>query len=71
YELDRAVRIDLLGLESSTDDTGARIVILTTTARVFFELPEGGIAPVPNADGTITPETETTPGAVETPAATS
>lgn len=71
YELDRAVRIDLLSLESSTDATEARIVILTATARVFFELPEGGAAPVPNADGTITPETETTPGAAETPAATS
>lgn len=69
YELDRAVRIDLLSLEASTDATGARVVNLTGTARVFFELPEGGVAPVPNADGTVTPETETTPGAVgSTPA---
>ena len=71
YELDRAVRIDLLGLEASLDTTGARIVNLTATARVFFELPEGGVVPVPGTEGTVTPETGTTPGAVETPAATS
>ena len=61
YDLDRAVRIDLLSLEGTTDTSGARIVTLNATARVFFELPAGGVSATPGTDGTIAPGTETTP----------
>lgn len=62
YDLKRAVRIDLLGLTASEGLTGERILTLTATARIFFELPPGSV-PVPGADGTVAPGTETTPPA--------
>jgi Tfp pilus assembly protein PilO len=60
YDLERAVRIDILGLAASEDIIGERTLTLTATARIFFELPPGSVA-VPEADGTITPGTEATP----------
>lgn len=71
YDLDRAVRIDLLGLSASEDVSGERVVTLTATARVFFELPPGGVT-VPGTDGTVPPGTETPPAGTEsTPGETS
>jgi Tfp pilus assembly protein PilO len=46
YELDRALRIDNLAITSEENqETGALTVTLTATARIFFELPAGGVAP--------------------------
>ncbi len=62
YDLERAVRIDLFNLETQIDTaTGERIVRMNATARIFFELPAGAVVTTPNADGTTTPETGTTP----------
>ncbi len=55
YNLDRALRIDILDLVAEEDGTG---ITMTAAARIFFEAPVGvaGIAPT-------TPTTPTTPTA--------
>lgn len=46
YALDRAVRIDLFSLSGEEDtETGELTVMMESTARIFFDLPEGGAAP--------------------------
>ena len=77
YALDRAVRIDTLsigepetavgGTTATTTTTGTAdedALALTIAARIFFELPEGGAAPVPGA----TPAPATTPAPGTSPA---
>ncbi len=86
YDLDRALRIDLLGLlGAEAPDGSGTTITLNLTARVFFELPAGGAvtttptttAPTtptvgnPSPDPAATPGTEATPGtSTETNAAT-
>jgi Tfp pilus assembly protein PilO len=53
YGLDRAVRIDLFSLSGEQDtQTGELTVTLQSTARIFFDLPEGGGASAPAPAGT-------------------
>lgn len=68
YNLDRALRIDLIDL---TRDDATNSVLMTATARIFFETPAGvtGIAPTtPTAPA---PTTPTEPPASVAPAAPS
>jgi Tfp pilus assembly protein PilO len=70
YELDRAVRIDLVAMTGSQDE-GETTIDLDITARIFFELPAGGAAPgaTPTTPETgTTPAPEATPGTTEPPA---
>jgi Tfp pilus assembly protein PilO len=56
YDLDRALRIDNLGITGAEDaQTGQTVPALTATARIFFELPAGGTAAVPAAPPPTTP----------------
>ena len=60
YDLDRALRVDNLTLATEQDPSGEFVVVLTATARVFFDLPA--------APGTATADGTTTAGAPATPA---
>ncbi|MGH2806717.1 MAG: type 4a pilus biogenesis protein PilO [Actinomycetota bacterium] len=67
YNLDRAVRIDLVTLTGSAEETGTgeaagTTISLSITARMFFELPA--------APGTAAPGTTTPPAPGTTPAPT-
>ena len=64
YDLDRALRVDLLSIAPSEEGgTGTDVTLdLDITARIFFELPEGAVP------GVVIPEPGTTPPA--TPPAT-
>lgn len=63
YDLDRALRIDTLTMTGSQELTGATIIDLQITARVFFD--------VPGATGAVTgAPTDTTVPPAETPAPT-
>lgn len=71
YELDRAVRIDLVTMDGTTEGSETTID-LAITARIFFELPAGGAAgaapttpTTPHTTGT--PAPGTTPGTTSTP----
>ncbi len=68
YELDRAVRIDLVTMDGATEG-GETTIDLAITARIFFELPAGGAAPAPTTptDTTGSPAPEATPGTSGTP----
>jgi Tfp pilus assembly protein PilO len=68
YDLDRALRLDQMDMVANEGDTSTSVtdlISMTATARIFFELPAGGVqaAPgtVPVAPGTTAPPTETTP----------
>lgn len=61
YNLDRALRIDLLTI---TGPSGEEPPGLDITARIFFELPEGAAATAP---GTTAPAPGTTPAPTPTP----
>jgi Tfp pilus assembly protein PilO len=64
YELDRALRIDLVSMTGQADtETGEVEVNLDITARVFFELPAGGTNPAPGG----TPTDTSTPAPVDSP----
>jgi Tfp pilus assembly protein PilO len=64
YDLDRALRIDNLGITSEEDqETDQLTVTLTATARIFFELPTGGAAAAP---GTTPAPAPTQPAPVPT-----
>ncbi|MFP5297756.1 MAG: type 4a pilus biogenesis protein PilO [Actinomycetota bacterium] len=62
YELDRAVRIDLLSMNGSTGSDGETTLVVELTARIFFELPATG--------ATTTTGTTTAPGATPSPSPT-
>jgi Tfp pilus assembly protein PilO len=67
YELDRALRIDNLAITSEeSEETEALTVTLTATARIFFELPAGGAAPVAPAPGTAPAPAPTQPAPAPT-----
>lgn len=65
HNLDRAVRIDNLTLTAEEEETGEVTVVMSATARIFFEAPEGatgaavaptpGTTPEPVATETVTP----------------
>ena len=76
YSLDRSLRIDNFDMQAEEDeDTGMYEVSFTSVARIFFELPPGGVtgsvpapaaAPVEDATGTETgTETESEPATSE------
>jgi Tfp pilus assembly protein PilO len=72
YELDRAVRIDLVTMDGTTE-SGETTIDLAITARIFFELPAGGAtgaAPTTPStpDTTGTPAPAATPGTTGSPA---
>ena len=66
YRLDRALRVDIITvtLDESPENFEFEVDLLIT-ARIFFELPEGGVQP-----GTTTPGTTPTPAATPTPTPT-
>lgn len=52
YALDRALRIDLLQMTGETDDVAGVNISLTTTSRIFFDLPTAAVGETtsPEAD---------------------
>lgn len=65
YDLDRALRLDVMNLASQEEETGGTSVALDGTLRIFFELPAGVAAAAPGA--TTTPAPATTPEAAGSP----
>lgn len=62
YDLDRAVRIDILTIGTDEAEPGA---ILTLTARIFFEVPPGVAEIAPTSPTTPTTAPVPAPGATE------
>lgn len=64
YALDRALRIDALQMSGSEDDVQGVLISMTSTARIFFDLPTaavGGATVDPATGTTDTTTTEATP----------
>jgi Tfp pilus assembly protein PilO len=74
YDLDRALRFDTMDMvvneeDSSDSASPTDLITMTATARIFFELPEGGVQAAPGTTTTTTapvapapaPATETAP----------
>ncbi|MGH2693883.1 MAG: type 4a pilus biogenesis protein PilO [Actinomycetota bacterium] len=62
YDLDRALRLDVMTLTGNEDEVGGRVSV-DGTVRIFFELPAGTAA-------TTTTTTPTAPGATPSPSPT-
>jgi len=76
-ELDRAVRVDGFSMNAITDeDSDEALIELTASARIFFERPAGGGAPVTESATTTAPApapapaTESSPAPTESPTTT-
>lgn len=80
YDLDRALRVDQMDMvvnEADTESSASTdLITMTATARIFFELPEGGVQAAPGTTTTTAPaapapapapSTEATPAATPTP----
>jgi Tfp pilus assembly protein PilO len=70
YDLERAVRIDGFTMTGTEDDQEAAEngrIVATFTARVFFELPEGGAAPATTGTTASTTTTPTAPAPTPAP----
>ena len=72
YDLDRALRIDSLGMTGLPDpQTGEAVITLDATARIFFQIPEGvtpGAAPgAPAAPASPAPAASPTDGVTPSP----